>query len=77
MLYFSIIYSLTISSVLVFNVTHWSLSVENNIESDKALEIYNCTSKTVAQRMGKNKFKKVKMIITASKAAPGICQIKN
>ena len=39
MLYFSIIYSLTISPVLVFN----------DIESDKALEICNCTSKNVAQ----------------------------
>jgi len=76
MLYFSIIYSLTVSLVLVLVLMRLTCT-ENNIESARALEICNYTSKHVVRGMGTNKFNKAKMIITASKAAPGICQIKH
>lgn len=45
-----------------------------NIEGDKAQEICNCTSKSVVQGMGPHKT--TNAIITVSKAAPGIHDIK-
>lgn len=56
------------------NFVNWTGGLGNNIEGDKAQEICNCTSKNVVQRMGPNKTNNA--IITASKAAPGIHQIK-
>ena len=54
---------------------NWTGGLGNNIEGDKAKEICNCTSKNVVQRgMGSDKTNNT--IITASKAAPGIHQIK-
>ena len=53
---------------------NWTGGEGNNIEGDKAQEICNCTSKSVVQGMGPNKTNNA--IITASKAAPGIHQIK-
>ena len=53
---------------------NWIGGLGNNIEGDKAQEICNCTSKNVVQGMGPNKTNNA--IVTASKAAPGIYQIK-
>lgn len=54
---------------------NWTGGEGKNIEGDKAQEICNCTSKSVVQGMGPNKT--TTAIITASKASPGIHQIKN
>lgn len=53
---------------------NWTESLGNNIEGDKAQDFCNCTSKNVVQGMGPNKTNNA--IITASKAARGIHQIK-
>ena len=55
---------------------NWTGGFGNNIEGDKAQEICNCTSKHAVQGMLMGPSNTNNAIITASKAAPGIHQIK-